>query len=180
MRLRRIFTIAGKMKWNRVRRLRLGAKAQPRALAGGRDAGHQPLQPLLSTSIGASTTHRGPSLCGSRNIITTVRTEDSGAERRTNPAPHSKPQHLLQPRPHLSKSAGCTTAPSLTVAGTITVIATDTTTNSTLGTKIISADSSWSSQGQYFKLGAYSGANHIGNPAGDQTQVVYTSWSITH
>ena len=71
-------------------------------------------------------------------------------------------------------------APSLTAAGTIKVIATDTTTNSTLGTKTIAADSSWSSQGQYFKLGAYSGANHINNPAGDQTQVVYTTWAITH
>lgn len=71
-------------------------------------------------------------------------------------------------------------APSLSGAGTITVLATDTTTNSSLGTKTIAVDSSWSSQGQYFKLGAYSGANHINNPAGDQTQVVYSSWAITH
>jgi hypothetical protein len=41
-------------------------------------------------------------------------------------------------------------------------------------------DSSWAGQSVYFKAGAYSGANHIGNPAGDQTQVIYSAFAITH
>jgi hypothetical protein len=74
------------------------------------------------------------------------------------------------------------TAPSTTVAGTVTVWVKDVTQgNSSLGTVTIPLqDNSWSSQGMYFKLGAYSGANHIGNPASDYTQVVYTNWAITH
>jgi len=71
-------------------------------------------------------------------------------------------------------------APSLTAAGTITVHVNDVTTSTTNSAQVLPVDSSWSAQGQYFKIGAYSGANHIGNPAGDQTQVVYSSWSITH
>ena len=31
-----------------------------------------------------------------------------------------------------------------------------------------------------FKLGAYSGAPNTGNPAGDQTQVTFSSFSVTH
>ena len=41
-------------------------------------------------------------------------------------------------------------------------------------------DPSWNTQPVYFKLGAYSGANHINNPAGDQTQVTYSAFNITH
>jgi len=72
-------------------------------------------------------------------------------------------------------------APSTSAAGTVTVWAKDVTNgNSTLGTQTISIDSSWSSQGQYFKLGAYSGNNHLANPSTDYNQVVYTTWNITH
>ncbi len=48
-----------------------------------------------SMSARASTMHAGPSLFGSKNTITTVRTADSTAERRTNPVPHSKLERLL-------------------------------------------------------------------------------------
>ncbi len=65
-----------------------------------------------SMSARASTMHAGPSLFGSKNTITTVRTADSTAERRTNPVPRSRPQPLLQTWPNLSRSAGCTTSPS--------------------------------------------------------------------
>jgi hypothetical protein len=44
----------------------------------------------------------------------------------------------------------------------------------------ITIDSSWNTAPQYFKLGAYSGAGNTGNPAGDQTQVVFSSFSVTH
>ena len=72
-------------------------------------------------------------------------------------------------------------APSTSAAGTVTVWAKDVTNgNSTLGTQTITIDSSWSSQGQYFKLGAYSGNNHLGNPSTDYNQTVYTIWNITH
>ena len=45
------------------------------------------------------------------------------------------------------------------------------------GSASVSVDSSWigtaSADGLYFKFGAYSGAPNTGNPAGDQTQVVF-------
>ena len=34
--------------------------------------------------------------------------------------------------------------------------------------------------GMYFKFGAYSGASNTGNPAGDETQVTFSSFSVTH
>jgi hypothetical protein len=71
-------------------------------------------------------------------------------------------------------------AATLTSAGSITVHVNDVTTGTTNSPQVLAVDSSWSGQGQYFKIGAYSGANHIGNPTGDQTQVVYTTWTIAH
>ena len=52
--------------------------------------------------------HGGPSPCGSRNIITTVRTADSTAEPLIL-VRSPKPRHLLQTRLRRSKSAGCIT-----------------------------------------------------------------------
>jgi hypothetical protein len=70
--------------------------------------------------------------------------------------------------------------PSTSAAGTLKVSVNDVTKSTASGTQTFSIDSSWSSQGQYFKLGAYSAANHIGNPAGDQTQVLYNSFTVSH
>lgn len=47
-------------------------------------------------------------------------------------------------------------------------------------TQSLPVDSSWATAPQYFKVGAYSGAGNTGNPAGDQTQVVFSSFSVTH
>ena len=54
----------------------------------------------------------------------------------------------------------------------------------------ITVDSSWLGtcggssctydDGMYFKLGAYSAAPNVANPAGDQTQVTFSSYSISH
>jgi hypothetical protein len=52
------------------------------------------------------------------------------------------------------------------------------------GSASITVDSSWvgtgTADGMYFKIGAYSGAANTGNPAGDETQVTVSSFSITH
>ncbi|MDR3735557.1 MAG: polysaccharide lyase family 7 protein [Acidobacteriaceae bacterium] len=71
-------------------------------------------------------------------------------------------------------------APTTTSAGTLKVSVNDVTKSTASGTQTFTIDSSWSSQGQYFKLGAYSAADHIGNPAGDQTQVLYNSFAVSH
>jgi hypothetical protein len=49
-------------------------------------------------------------------------------------------------------------------------------------TQSFTVDSSWTGAGNgvYFKLGAYSGAPNTGNPAGDETQVTFSSFSVTH
>lgn len=47
-------------------------------------------------------------------------------------------------------------------------------------TQTYAIDSSWAGTPMYFKLGAYHAAPNIGNPAGDQTQVVYGSFSVSH
>lgn len=49
-------------------------------------------------------------------------------------------------------------------------------------TQTFTVDNSWTGAGNgvYFKLGAYSGASNNGNPAGDETQVSFNSFSITH
>ncbi len=49
-------------------------------------------------------------------------------------------------------------------------------------TQTFPVDSSWTGAGNgvYFKLGAYSGAPNTGNPVGDETQVTFSSFSVTH
>lgn len=47
-------------------------------------------------------------------------------------------------------------------------------------TKAYTIDSSWANTPMYFKLGAYHAAPNIGNPAGDRTQVAFSSFSVTH
>lgn len=71
-------------------------------------------------------------------------------------------------------------APSLTDPGTATVQVTDVTTNTVNAPQTFTIDSSWSGQPMYFTLGAYGGPNHLGNPASDYKQVVYTNWKICH
>ena len=54
----------------------------------------------------------------------------------------------------------------------------------------VTVDSSWVGtcggssctydDGMYFKFGAYSGASNTGNPAGDQTQVTFSAFTVTH
>jgi hypothetical protein len=41
-------------------------------------------------------------------------------------------------------------------------------------------DSSWANTPVYFKLGAYHSVSNTGNPAGDQTQVSFSSLAVTH
>ncbi|HEY0308260.1 MAG TPA: polysaccharide lyase family 7 protein [Acidobacteriaceae bacterium] len=41
-------------------------------------------------------------------------------------------------------------------------------------------DSSWANTPVYFKLGAYHSVTNTGNPAGDQTQVSFSSFSVSH
>jgi len=41
-------------------------------------------------------------------------------------------------------------------------------------------DSSWAGTPMYFKLGAYHSVSNTGNPAGDQTQVIYNSFTVSH
>jgi Alginate lyase/Calx-beta domain len=47
-------------------------------------------------------------------------------------------------------------------------------------TQSFAVDSSWAGTPMYFKLGAYHAAPNIGNPAGDKTQVAFSSFEITH
>ena len=57
-------------------------------------------------------------------------------------------------------------------------------------TQNVTVDSSWLGtcggsgctydDGMYFKLGAYSGAPNTANPVGDQTQVTFSSFSVSH
>ena len=53
---------------------------------------------------------------------------------------------------------------------------------STTSPSPITVDNSWTGAGNglYFKLGAYSAAPNTGNPAGDETQVTFSSFSVTH
>ena len=41
-------------------------------------------------------------------------------------------------------------------------------------------DNSWAGSPMYFKLGAYHAAPNIGNPAGDQTQVSFSAFAVSH
>jgi hypothetical protein len=41
-------------------------------------------------------------------------------------------------------------------------------------------DSSWAGSPMYFKLGAYHAAPNSGNPAGDQTQVSFSAFAVSH
>jgi len=41
-------------------------------------------------------------------------------------------------------------------------------------------DSSWANTPVYFKLGAYHSVSNTGNPAGDQTQVSFSSFAVSH
>jgi hypothetical protein len=47
-------------------------------------------------------------------------------------------------------------------------------------TKTFAVDSSWAGTPMYFKLGAYHAAPNTGNPSGDQTQVAFSSFSVSH
>lgn len=47
-------------------------------------------------------------------------------------------------------------------------------------TKSYPIDPTWANTPMYFKLGAYHAAPNIGNPAGDKTQVAFSSFSVTH
>jgi hypothetical protein len=47
-------------------------------------------------------------------------------------------------------------------------------------TQSFAIDSSWTGTGMYFKIGAYSGAPNINNPTGDQTQVAFSSFGVSH
>lgn len=47
-------------------------------------------------------------------------------------------------------------------------------------TKAYTIDASWANTPMYFKLGAYHAAPNIGNPAGDKTQVAFSSFTVTH
>jgi len=59
-------------------------------------------------------------------------------------------------------------------------IAVTVTTASQTKTQNFAVDPSWAGTPVYFKLGAYSAAPNIGNPAGDKTQTAFTSFAITH
>jgi hypothetical protein len=73
-------------------------------------------------------------------------------------------------------SLGTTINYSLKFSGSIVTVTVNGNTQS------FPVDSSWtgSGNGVYFKLGAYSGAPNTGNPAGDETQVTFSSFSVTH
>jgi hypothetical protein len=47
-------------------------------------------------------------------------------------------------------------------------------------TQTFAIDPSWAGTPMYFKLGAYHAAPNIGNPAGDKTQVAFSSFAVTH
>ena len=47
-------------------------------------------------------------------------------------------------------------------------------------TQSFAIDPSWAGTPMYFKLGAYHAAPNIGNPAGDKTQVAFSSFAVTH
>jgi hypothetical protein len=47
-------------------------------------------------------------------------------------------------------------------------------------TQSFAVDPSWAGTPMYFKLGAYHAAPNIGNPAGDKTQVAFSSFAVTH
>jgi hypothetical protein len=47
-------------------------------------------------------------------------------------------------------------------------------------TQTYTIDPTWAGTPMYFKLGAYHAAPNIGNPAGDKTQVAFSSFAITH
>jgi hypothetical protein len=47
-------------------------------------------------------------------------------------------------------------------------------------TQTFPVDPSWAGTPMYFKLGAYHAAPNIGNPAGDKTQVAFSSFAVTH
>ena len=46
--------------------------------------------------------------------------------------------------------------------------------------KSYAIDASWAGRPMYFKLGAYHAAPNVGNPAGDQAQVRFSSFAVTH
>ena len=47
-------------------------------------------------------------------------------------------------------------------------------------TQSFAVDPSWAGTPMYFKVGAYHAAPNIGNPAGDQTQVAFSSFGVSH
>jgi uncharacterized repeat protein (TIGR01451 family) len=47
-------------------------------------------------------------------------------------------------------------------------------------TQTYAIDPTWAGTPMYFKLGAYHAAPNIGNPAGDKTQVAFSSFAVTH
>jgi hypothetical protein len=47
-------------------------------------------------------------------------------------------------------------------------------------TQTFPIDPSWAATPMYFKVGAYHAAPNIGNPAGDATQVAFSSFAVTH
>jgi hypothetical protein len=64
------------------------------------------------------------------------------------------------------------------LGNTLTITVTDNTTHSN-ATQAFNV-SSWAGQAVYFKVGAYHDTTNTGNPPGDQTQVVVSSFSISH
>lgn len=78
-------------------------------------------------------------------------------------------------------SLGDTVTYSIHYAGsTITTTAKDVTTNAATQTLISSPDSTWAGTGVYFKLGAYHSVTNTGNAAGDQTQVSFSAFAVSH
>ena len=47
-------------------------------------------------------------------------------------------------------------------------------------TQSFTVDSSWTGTPMYFKLGAYHSAPNIGNPSGDATQVIFSTFNVSH
>ena len=60
----------------------------------------------------------------------------------------------------------------------LTITVTDSTTHTNASQNFTL--SAWAGTPVYFKLGAYHDTTNTGNPAGDQTQVVVSSFSIAH
>lgn len=75
--------------------------------------------------------------------------------------------------------------PTSTSAGTLTVWVNDLTTGvngpySSTSPLSYTSDPSWSSYGMVYHLGAYVSTPNTGNPPGQYSQVVYTSWTLCH